>query len=800
MTEQWDGSPQDSHISEVLRVALAQAADSVMVTDPGGAILYVNGAFERLTGYRAHEAIGKNPRILSSGKHDAGFYATYWGEILAGRPWRGEVVNRRKDGTLYTEEHAVTPVLDAAGNIQFFMCIGQDVTRREQMLRELQLLESLTVIIATAADTGSALRAVLAEVCNVTNWDLGKAWSAPASSSALECVAWFAADRERFAAFRRVTEAMVLLPGEGMPGRAWLSRKPEWNVDVTTLVPGSFPREQAARAAGIQAGFAVPICWHDDVFAVLAFFVTESREEDTYLLGIISSVATQLGDLFQRKRVQEERARLAAIVESSVDAIISLDAEGMVTSWNRGARILYGYSQSEMLRRSIQRIIPFERRAEQASLIESVLAGESIRDVETVRLTRSGSHVDILLSLSPIVDHNGRVTGIATIARDITERRRAERKLREQEYALREAQRVARVGSWQWDAANDDMYWSHEMHRIAGTDSAGTMPAMDERLGMYTPESSRRLAAARDEAMLHGTPYELDLERVMPDGTHRFVTVRGEPMRSADGTITGLRGTMQDITERRRVEEQLRQAQKMDSIGRLAGGVAHDFNNLLTAVMGFTHLAIEELPEDHPVRTDLGEVLSSARRGAELTRQLLAFARQQPADPSVLDLNDVLSDLYRLLVRLIGEDVSLTLELAAEPAWVLIDRSQVEQVIVNLAANARDAMPGGGRLTFRVDHEPGAGIVRLAASDTGGGIDNAVLPHLFEPFFTTKPPGKGTGLGLATCYGIIQDAGGEISVESNLGTGTTFVIGLPRAGIAVAGPPGQQHSLGLGIR
>ena len=427
-----------------------------------------------------------------------------------------------------------------------------------------------------------------------------------------------------------------------------------------------------------------------------------------------------------------------------------------------------------------------------------------------MRLTRNGTLVDVLLSFSPIRDRRGGTTGIASIARDITERRRAERQIREQEDALREAQRVAHVGSWHWIAATDSMYWSDEMHRIAGTDPGEPMPPNDARLNMYTPESSRRLVAAREEALIHGTPYELDLERVRADGSRRAVIVRGEPVRNAQGEIIGLRGTMQDVTERKRVEQQLLQAQKMDSIGRLAGGVAHDFNNLLTAVMGFTHLALTELPEDHPVRADLEEVAASARRGAELTRQLLAFARQQPADPTVVDLNEVLSDLHRLLARLIGEDISLTLDLDGEPACVLIDRSQVEQVIVNLAANARDAMPSGGRLTFKVERvgrlADGSPLgrdnrwIRLTVSDAGCGIDDADLAHLFEPFFTTKAPGKGTGLGLATCYGIVQQAGGEITVHSMAGNGTSFIIALPETAVFDLGEDaGSPSTEGLAV-
>jgi two-component system cell cycle sensor histidine kinase/response regulator CckA len=249
-----------------------------------------------------------------------------------------------------------------------------------------------------------------------------------------------------------------------------------------------------------------------------------------------------------------------------------------------------------------------------------------------------------------------------------------------------------------------------------------------------------------------------------------------------------------EILERQRLEAQLLQAQKIESIGRLAGGVAHDFNNLLMAISGYSDLALDALPPEHAARGDLCEINKATQRAAALTRQLLAFARKQIIDPRIIDLSDLIQNIHSLLQRLIGEDIELVIHIDREIGSIKADPIQIEQLLINLAVNARDAMPQGGKLTIETtstildeDHThicadiaPGSHIVMLAVSDTGMGIPPEVQEHLFEPFFTTKEPGKGTGLGLATCYGIVKQHGGGIAFSSEVGQGTTFEIYLPR--------------------
>ena len=322
-------------------------------------------------------------------------------------------------------------------------------------------------------------------------------------------------------------------------------------------------------------------------------------------------------------------------------------------------------------------------------------------------------------------------------------------------------------------------------------------------LEMVVPEDRERVLAQVDDVVRKGSARPVEHRIVRKDGVMRFVRSTLVPQYSPDGTLVAYDGLLQDITQRRTLEEQLVQAQKLQSIGRLAGGVAHDFNNLLTAILGNAELALMDLPEDHPAREGVGEIVKAAERAASLTRQLLSFARKQMIEPAPLDLSAVVSGSIEMLRRLLGEDVEVMAELREGLDIVEADPGQVQQLLINLTVNARDAMPDGGRLVietanldvgdeYRAAHpEVRSGhYVTLTVTDTGTGMTDDVLAHLFEPFFTTKRQGEGTGLGLATCHGIVEQSGGHIWVHSETGLGTSVTILLPVAE-GVARPTGK---------
>jgi signal transduction histidine kinase len=294
------------------------------------------------------------------------------------------------------------------------------------------------------------------------------------------------------------------------------------------------------------------------------------------------------------------------------------------------------------------------------------------------------------------------------------------------------------------------------------------------------------LVALGDYLAGRAPEYALEFRLRHKDGSYRCIYTRGLLLRDTTGRATHLIGCHLDITERRHLEAQHRESQKLQAVGQLAGGVAHDFNNLLVIVDGYAAGIAMDLPPDHPAQPQLAEIRAATARAAEMTRQLLAFSRRQTLQPQVLDPNDVVRQMRQLLTRVVGPDITLRFKLSAA-SRVRADRGQLERVLMNLAINARDAMPGGGQLTITtrdVDLEAGPHVL-IMVGDTGTGMDDLTRAHLFEPYFTTKPAGRGTGLGLATVYGIVTQSGGTISVHSEPDHGSTFEICLPATG----GPP-----------
>jgi len=388
----------------------------------------------------------------------------------------------------------------------------------------------------------------------------------------------------------------------------------------------------------------------------------------------------------------------------------------------------------------------------------------------------------------------------AELRRENIERRQAEEQLQKSQARLAQAQQIAHVGSWEWDIAEDKVTWSDEIARLYGhkpEDMGATMAKCFERVH---PDDAARAKAVMESAVRDLQPFECEHRVITPEGIERTLHGRGEVIVGENGKVLRMIGTAQDITAAkkaaealRETDEKLRQSQKMEAVGRLAGGVAHDFNNLLTVVTGYCDILLRRLGETNSMREDALEIQRAAERAASLTRQLLAFSRKQVLQPRVLDLNETMENMGAMLRRLIGEDIELRACLDPKLGRIKADKGQIEQVILNLAVNARDAMPFGGKLTIETSNvfldqrsvfrnrglDPGE-YVMMAISDTGVGMTEEVKAHLFEPFFSTKGLGKGTGLGLATCYGIVCQSEGDIRVYSEPGVGTTFKIYLPR--------------------
>ena len=425
------------------------------------------------------------------------------------------------------------------------------------------------------------------------------------------------------------------------------------------------------------------------------------------------------------------------------------------------------------------------------------------------RYKRAGEEQWIHTTKVPHRDEQGEIVGVLGIFENITGHKRDVEALRTAEERTRFALQNAHVGIWDLDYTSGVLQWSDVMETQYGLSPGtfgGTFEAFVERIH---PEDRASVLDIVGNGMKTGADFSVLHRTTRPDGAVRWLRGSGRIVLDEGGQPLRAIGISQDVTERRTLEAQFQQAQKMEAVGRLAGGVAHDFNNLLTVILGLCGLLLEDASPDDPRIGDIAEIQEAGTRAANLTRQLLAFSRKQIIEPTFLDLNVILADMRPMLGRLIREDVKVVFSGRPGLALVEADRSQVEQVVANLAVNAQDAMPQGGTLTIETANveldedyaaahfavKPGPYVV-LTVTDSGTGMTPEVLGHLFEPFFTTKEVGKGTGLGLATVHGIVTRSGGSVNVYTEVGRGTSFKVYFPQAaGEAAAAQPAAPVQL-----
>jgi two-component system cell cycle sensor histidine kinase/response regulator CckA len=493
----------------------------------------------------------------------------------------------------------------------------------------------------------------------------------------------------------------------------------------------------------------------------------------------------------QRKAEEGLRAthdQLRSLVEASPVPIMALTLDGTVTLWNPAAERVFGWTQAEVLGK-FNPMVPEGKRDEFRRLRERVSKEGGFSGVEITRNRKDGTSVDISLSTAPLRDVHGGVTGIMALMEDIRERKQAEEAIgRERDFSDAALNSLPGI-FYLFDQEGKFLRWNGNFEEVTGY-TAGEIARMHPLDLFAGPD--RELIRERIGVVFEKGFSDAEAELVSKSGERTNYYFTGQIFRWKG--MPCLIGTGIDITARRKLEEQLRQSQKMEAIGRLAGGVAHDFNNLLTVIRGYSDILLMKLEDTSAMRRPIEEIRKAGERASSLTRQLLAFSRKQVLQPKTMDLNEIVANTEEMLRRLIGEDVDLVTILKPDLGPVLVDPGQVEQVLMNLAVNSRDAMPDGGKVTIETRNvflgegasreggavKPGP-YVMLAFSDTGAGMDESTKTRLFEPFFTTKEKGKGTGLGLSTVYGIVMQSGGDIRVYSEVGKGATFKIWFPRS-------------------
>ncbi len=577
--------------------------------------------------------------------------------------------------------------------------------------------------------------------------------------------------------------------GRGPTGKALRLGQPVLSRD-TREDPGFAPWRARALQHGLRSSLGLPLLSHGAAFGALTVYsaLPDAFDDDEreLLSRFCEGLSFGIEVLRTRKTLAYTQAQLRdanersrfEILEQSPSAWVALAPDLRFLYINPQFAQLVGQAADALVGHSALELFPQHVGAPMERALRQVLETRTGVTIEeyTPRLDRW-----IECRFYPID------AGIAGAFNDVTERRRLQEGLRESELRFRQLADNIDDVFWLADIATRKiLYVSSAYERVWGRGREALYASPQQLIAAIHPDDRERVAASLPH-QIEGN-WEAEYRVVRPDGSSRWLRARCYLVRAAEGRPARLAGVARDITDQRALEDQFRQAQKMEAVGQLAGGVAHDFNNLLTVILNYATFALEGLEAGKPVSREITEIHKAGERAAELTRQLLAFGRQQMLRPKVLDLNEELEEFQAMLRPLLGEHIDLVLRGAADLGAVYVDRNQIAQVVMNLAVNARDAMPRGGQLIFETANvqldasvaavAPGP-YVRLTVSDTGSGMDAQTRERIFDPFFTTKALGKGTGLGLSTVFGIVKQSDGHITVESELDQGTTFKLYFP---------------------
>ena len=769
-----------SQAPELLQALFESSPDLVLIVDRDRKVSYVNRA---PAGRRRAQVVGASVFDFLAPAHrpaaEAILDRVFRTATPATREFPVEVAAR--GATLY--EARALPIV-RQGRVGAVLLTAVDVTER----RWAETLQKATQRISEAALTLPGLRELFAAIHGIVGELM------PAGNF---YIALYDAETDQISFPYYVDEVDPACPLPKRPGKGLTEYvlRTGRGVLVTPEVQEALERQGEVELIGPPSidWLGVPLQTGGKTIGVLAVqsYAPGVRFGEVEL-NVLRFVSTQIAMAIERKRaadaLRDSESRLRALEGATTEAIV-LHENGRIVEVNDAFVRLFGYDRpAEIVGRSVLEFgSPTGRQHVMAAIREGRVA-----PYEADGLRKDGSTFVGELS-ARMAQYRGRPIRMAAI-RDITLRKRAEAALETSERIFRAVISSVPIVLFAWDAQG-----TFVLSEGKGLEALGLEP------GAVVGRSAFDVYAAAPEVLA-------DARRALAGETFRGVATLGpahfdvwySPVRDAAGAVTTVIGVAADVSDKVALEAQLRQAQKMEAVGRLAGGIAHDFNNLLTAILSYVDFLLVSLGPQHPARGDAEEVRRAALKAADLTRQLLAFSRRQVLQPRPLDLNTIVLEREKLLRRLIGADVVLRTVLAPSLGTVRADPSQLEQVIVNLAVNARDAMPQGGTLTIETADadaeevraygpavvEPGR-YVMLRMQDTGQGMDAGTRARLFEPFFTTKAQGRGTGLGLATVYGIVKQSGGYIWVESEVGHGTTFTVHLPRfapAGPAAAAP------------
>ncbi len=700
-----------------------------------------------------------------------------------------EVVVRHRDGeSLALEINVVPCLINQEKRVYVFI---HDLATGNWANQNKRIQMAITNLLARSPRLDEVFPQILAAFCHHTAWVFGAFWKLELGGEWANCVHSENRIPGELDEFSNRTRTLVIKKGNSLPGGVWESEEMVWITDITGRE--FFIRAPEAKAGGLETGFGIPIKQGVRFFGAFEFYSRQSLFPDPEFLGLIHSFSEQLSEYITLKdaeetiRINEERFRAAAKYASFVPA--EVDSE-LRYRWIfnpdpdfKPAQVI-GKRDDELENTpSIMRLVELKRR-----VLESG-AGAT----EEIAFERGdGMHFYDFI-IEPIRNAEGIVTGVMSVAFDITNRRRTERELIKFGLLVEESTEfIALI-----DLNCSLLYLNRAAKRIVG------IPETELERGVnvfdfITPEDRSELKEIVQRVIIQGSwqgEFRLmnkSTGKVTPVAWNIFLLREKYHSEDREGAVVAMAVLASDLTELKEKEEHLRQAHKMEALGRLAGGIAHDFNNLLTAIIGYSDMLVGSFSEGEANYDLAAEIKRAGERASSLTRQLLTYSRKQVFEKRIININDTVFSMETMLKRLIGENVTLESQTDAELRLIEMDPGHLEQIILNLVLNARDAMPSGGRLLLETHNvnldkealralpslKPGPYVV-MCVTDTGEGMDSETLSHIFEPFFTTKKEGDGTGLGLSMAWGIVQQAEGAIQVESASGKGTIFRLYFP---------------------